>query len=48
MVQFSIRVERLARHNEPRGSFLFTPLAALESDLDQTLVTGRLKRLHLM
>jgi hypothetical protein len=28
--------------------FFFTPLAALESDLDQTLVTGRLKRLHLM
>jgi hypothetical protein len=48
MVQFSIRIERLARSNEPRVSLLFTPLEVLESDLDQMLVTGRLEHSSLM
>jgi hypothetical protein len=48
MVQFSIWIKGEARSNESRGSFLFTPLVALESDLDQTLLRRRLKRSHLM
>jgi hypothetical protein len=48
MVQFSIRIERLVRSNEPRVSLLFTPLEVLESDLDQMLVTGSLEHWNLM